>query len=513
MKKIFTFLVLLTFLAIPSHAQLNYHQGDVNGDGTIDISDVVSLVNMILNGGTTTTCPDNNHPHAIDLGLPSGTKWACCNVDAPSPEAYGGYFAWGETNMKLVNDWSTYIYCNGSDSTCHNIGSNIGGAKYDVAHEKWGGFWRMPSIEQFSELLDNCSSEWTLVNGIFGRKFTGKNGSIIFFPSAGFIEGSTLSLSERFGIYWSDTRDSFSGSRANYLLFSTSTPSINQNPRYAAIPVRPVNVVTLELSMSSINLTKDETVTLYVLVGSGNYSVVSNDVSIATVSIRDNSIVIAANNQGSTTITVIDLDTGLSCDIVVSVSRGYLSCPDNHHPHLIDLGLPSGTQWACCNVGANVPEGYGGYYAWGETDEKSDLYNWSTYIYCDGTDRTCYDLGSDIAGTEYDVAHIKWGGDWQMPTNTQRSELINNCTLEWITLNGITGGKFTGSNGGTIFLPAAGYRWIDHITNFGTQGAYWSSTRHSFYSFNAIGLYFSSGIGTYFGYRSYGQSVRPVIIN
>ena len=61
--------------------------------------------------------------------------------------------------------------------------------------------------------------------------------------------------------------------------------------------------------------------------------------------------------------------------------ESYLSCPDNHHPHLINLGLPSGTLWACCNVGATTPEGSGGYYAWGETEEKSEGYDWKNYIY------------------------------------------------------------------------------------------------------------------------------------
>ena len=111
-------------------------------------------------------------------------------------------------------------------------------------------------------------------------------------------------------------------------------------------------------------------------------------------------------------------------------------CPDNNHPHAIDLGLPSGTKWACCNVGATKPEEYGGYYAWGEIEEK-EIYYWNTYIHCDGTEATCHNIGSDIAGTQYDVAHEKWGGTWQMPSFDQNEELINNCTSEYTTLNGV----------------------------------------------------------------------------
>ena len=91
-------------------------------------------------------------------------------------------------------------------------------------------------------------------------------------------------------------------------------------------------------------------------------------------------------------------------------------CPDNNHPHAINLGL--GVKWACCNVGASDPWEYGGYYAWGETEEKS-YYDYSTYIHSDGSWDTCHDLGSDIAGSQYDVASVKWGGAWRMPTYEQ----------------------------------------------------------------------------------------------
>ena len=102
----------------------------------------------------------------------------------------------------------------------------------------------------------------------------------------------------------------------------------------------------------------------------------------------------------------------------------HLSCPDGNHPHAINLGLPSGTLWACCNVGASMPEEYGGSYAWGETEEKS-AYDWSTYIHYDISNYTCNDIGSDISGTDYDVAHVKWGGSWHMPSLEQIKELLN----------------------------------------------------------------------------------------
>ena len=197
-----------------------------------------------------------------------------------------------------------------------------------------------------------------------------------------------------------------------------------------------------------------------------------------------------------------------------SKPAGASLCPDGNHPHMIDLGLPSGTKWACCNVGANKPEGYGGYYAWGETETKS-TYDWSTYIHCDGSEKTCHDLGSDIAGTRYDVAHVKWGGSWVIPSKVQQDELRNNCTYEWTTVNGVKGGKFTSKkNGKSIFLPAAGHRNGSDLDNAGSYGYYWSSTQAPSYARNAYSLYFNSG-NAYARdyYRYYGFTVRPVSRN
>jgi hypothetical protein len=187
-----------------------------------------------------------------------------------------------------------------------------------------------------------------------------------------------------------------------------------------------------------------------------------------------------------------------------------LSCPDNNHPHMIDLGLPSGTMWACCNVGATKPEDYGDYFAWGETLPK-EVYNSSTYIHCDGSEYTCHDIGTDIAGTVYDAATGNWGAPWRMPTLAQCVELRDNCTSEWTTQNGINGIKFTGPNGGTIFLPAAGYRLNSSLGYGGSSGYYWSSTLHGNLPNNAYGLDFGSGTVTWDrSWRSYGLSVRPV---
>ena len=186
------------------------------------------------------------------------------------------------------------------------------------------------------------------------------------------------------------------------------------------------------------------------------------------------------------------------------------ACPDSHHPHAIDLGLPSGTKWACCNVGAKSPEGYGGYYAWGETSEKSE-YTWQNYAYYNSSTDEYVNIGSNIAGTVYDVAHVRMGGSWRMPTLEQQRELINNCTRQWTTQNGVNGTLVTGPNGGQIFLPAAGFRWDDGLGDAGEGGCCWSSSLSASYGGYACSLGFLSGCWGWYGDdRSGGRSVRAV---
>ncbi len=272
----------------------------------------------------------------------------------------------------------------------------------------------------------------------------------------------------------------------------------------------------LSLSVNEISLDKGNNATIVITSGYGSYTVSSNDTNIADATLVGSTVIITGKNGGTTVVKVIDTISGIMKEVSVTVNDdapiSYPACPDGNHPHLIDLGLPSGTKWACCNVGADKPEAYGGYYAWGETEEK-DIYNESTYAYYHNG--SFEDIGSDISGTEYDVAHVKWGGKWCMPTLDDIKELLDNCTNEWMTLNGVNGRKFISKiNGNSIFLPAAGCRWYGDLHNAGGRGYYCSSTQGPDYSDGAYNLLFSSG-GTnwYNNGRVGGLSVRPVVRN
>ena len=182
-------------------------------------------------------------------------------------------------------------------------------------------------------------------------------------------------------------------------------------------------------------------------------------------------------------------------------------CPDNNHPHMIDLGLPSGTKWACCNVGASKPEDYGGYYAWGETEEK-DVYSYETYIY--GYNEY---IGLDISGTNYDVAHVKWGVSWKMPTTEDFKELIDNCTYIWTQQDGTEGSKFTGNNGNSIFIPDAGWNSPDNHDATRNSLCWTSSLVQS--DGRVAYMFAGNRQGTPFHEapmnRPYGLAVRPVV--
>jgi len=200
-------------------------------------------------------------------------------------------------------------------------------------------------------------------------------------------------------------------------------------------------------------------------------------------------------------------DLGLSVRAVYNAEKPHDDCPV---AEAIDLGLPSGTKWASWNVGASKPEESGGYYAWGETEEK-DYYWWETYTHCDGSYSTCHHIGDDIAGTQYDVAHVKWGGSWRMPSVDQFKELVNNCTRTWTTQNGVKGTLVTGPNGRTIFLPAAGYRWYDYLYSEGQYGHYCASSLYPDHEDCAYYLHFSSGDWYWYYFnRHFGLSVRAV---
>ena len=203
-------------------------------------------------------------------------------------------------------------------------------------------------------------------------------------------------------------------------------------------------------------------------------------------------------------------------NITLTAKFKFRTNPNGHE--YVDLGLS--VKWATMNVGATSPEDYGGYYAWGETEEKEN-YDWSTYKWCNGSNDTMtkYCTNSSygtvdnktLLDPEDDVAHVKWGGSWRMPTLDEQDELRNNCTWTWTTQNGVNGYNVTGPNGNSIFLPAAGSSYGTEKYDIELCGGYWSSSLYSDNSYSALSLNFYNGRYDK-GYvnRCHGRIVRPV---
>ena len=195
---------------------------------------------------------------AVDLGLPSGIRWASCNVGATSPEGYGDDFAWGETETKTDYSWATYKYANGSNRTLTKYCSK---ARYgdndftdnktvlepedDAAHVNWGEDWRMPTHAEWTELRNNCTWTWTTQNGVNGYQVTSKaNSNSIFLPAAGDRYGTSLSDAGSDGYYSSASLNDYTPSNAWCLRFASGYMYGDNFPRHGGRPVRPVEAIT-----------------------------------------------------------------------------------------------------------------------------------------------------------------------------------------------------------------------------------------------------------------------------
>ena len=346
----------------------------------------------------------------VDLGLPSGLLWATCNVGANSPEGYGDYFAWGETQPKDYYDWEDYKWMTydmyswtginkytfadvqTSGVWYNSNGEFIGDNKTsldiidDAANANWGGNWRMPTKEEQDELLTECNFGWTIKNGVYGYVVTGPNGNTIFLPAAGDLYYSDPEGYSSKGNYWSSSLGTYYSDYACYLYFDSYGVHRDEISRSRGRSVRPVISKQTENPVSYI-------VSFDANGGSGSMSDVSKDAN-TIYSVPSNTFTrsgyefICWNTKADGTGVNYKVGAGLTItsDITLyaqwsdafqytGLSNGYA---------YVDLGLPSGTKWATMNVGATSPEGYGNYYAWGETQTKNyysdDTYKW----YSDG---------------------------------------------------------------------------------------------------------------------------------
>ena len=480
MKKILLFIAIFAVsLNMQAQEKMFVWQNGVKADFVV--TDVDSITFNQVTG--------NGHEY-VDLGLPSGTLWATCNVGATKPEEYGDYFAWGETEPKSIYDWSTYKWCRGSyyTQTKYCTDSYFGTVDNktqlelsdDAARANWGGSWRMPTYAELTELCEQCTWTWTTQNGVYGYKVTSKKSGYtnksIFLPAAGYRNSSGLDYAGSGGRYWSSSLLTDYPSNAWFVGFLSDFVGRGPNGRYYGFSVRPV---CTQNSMSQREM--------YIW-----------------------------QNGDKTTFVVADVDsvTFTKDEEITPPTTG----TENGY-EWVDLGLS--VKWATCNVGATKPEEYGDYFAWGEVEPK-EYYDWNNYKWCNGSESTLtkYNNNSSNNGIvdnktqlelSDDAAHANWGSDWRMPTKEEQDELLEKCTWTWTTKNGVNGYNVTGSNGNSIFLPAAGQYYNNTFAYSNSMGYYWTSSLETERLGCAQNWIFNSGIVTWgSGFRFVGNSVRPV---
>ena len=443
----------------------------------------------------------------VDLGLPSGTLWATCNVGASRPEEYGDYFAWGETETKSSYTSSNYTYSNNSE---------VLPLTYDAANVNWGGDWRMPTKTEQEELGNSSYTiwTWTVQNFVTGYRVTSKiNGNSIFLPAAG-VMSSSLNEVNRYGNYWSS---SYGVDYPIGLYFKSEFVHVSSFYSHQGLSVRPVIPVN-----SSVEPEQPTLYTLTFNANGGSGSMSSQTVSSgASVTLPNSTFTRSGyefagwntNADGSGVSYTNGQNITPSGDMTLyaqwkKIEEDQEQVSGSHMGHdYVDLGLPSGTLWATCNVGASRPEEYGDYFAWGETSTKF-RYTASNYTFTD------YETTLPLRN---DAANVNWGGEWHTPKRKELNELSNSSYTiwTWVNQNGVEGYKVVSrSNGNSIFLPAAGFIDGSDMKNVGTSGNYWSSSITTGYSYLAEGIGFkSSKVWEFAGERYGGKTIRPIMLN
>ena len=502
-------------------SDVNNPSADVNGDGEITIADINAIINIIMGGA-------QPEPDYVDLGLPSGTLWATRNVGASSPEDYGDYFAWGETEPKPVEDYNLDSYKwyksdsvdSGFTKYCvHNYsGYNSYFDNLAELYPEDDAAWvhysngRIPTVEQFQELGDNCTWQWTQRNGVNGQLVTGPNGNAIFLPAAGsWRGGASNNGGDSYAYYWSRSLPATFSSHAHAMGFHSEGWFLRYiYEREFGFTVRAVRISRADLFIVEPGL--DLGRLSLGEIGTGELTIVNDNMQAMTLTASVDAPFLLKQDEGSASSITIEVPGNSRCSVTVmftATAQGFYDSnitfespaldggqsvvpvharavqTDISEDDYVDLGLPSGTLWATRNVGASSPEDYGDYFAWGETEPK-EFYSWDTYKW------NSSDISGHIYLTKYviesqygewdrkivldpadDAACVHYPGG-RMPTLEQIWELRDSCTWQCIERNGVNGLLVTGPNGKTIFLPAGGYYSENLHYEENAYGIYWS---------------------------------------
>ena len=463
----------------------------------------------------------------VDLGLPSGLKWATLNVGAKSVTDIGDFFAWGETDTKESYTWKTYKWCNVIGEKNEKVvitkyssddKKTMLSSEDDAVAVNMGEEWRMPTAEECNEMIVGCSWKW--MSNFKGSKVSGflgiskRNGNAIFLPTITDDElalwTSTCSpLMCRLGSpYYDDPAEG-----AEILVIYRQLIGLWHQHKYTNAPVRGVSGDNTEFCVEFYTedgvLIERKTVTK----GAAATGVYPPEKLGYLGSWKDSSFMSVTE----------DLKIYAKYEPIESKDGATVSGSFGNYT-FVDLGLS--VRWATCNVGATKATERGSYFAWGETKSK-DTYNMSTYKWGDGKkdEVTKYCINADFGTVDNketlefndDAARANWGGEWRMPTDDELEELYFGCTWVWsddFNGSGVAGRVGTSKkNGNMIFLPAAGQYEDSKLSGDGECGYYLSSSLKNSSNRHASCLFAWKKMFDYntASKRELGSSVRAVI--
>ena len=472
--------------------------------------------------------PTNGHKY-VDLGLPSGTKWATMNVGASSETDYGNYYQYGKGAAQYVET---------SGDSDYNGTENPLAASADTAAQMWGGSWHMPTRAQMEELTANTAYQWVTNykgSGINGGTFTATNGAVLFIPAAGFWSNGSQYYVGVNGIYWGSSPNG-GGSAYNLGFNNGSKDVVNFNREYGC-SVRPVDSSTVvpegtilaqdgdiithnnTLNQDAIfsfndwlNLTDDwDLVGLYGITTYEEENAVGGDYVIMA---NGHTLIIKPEDYSKVSNNWEVVDT-----ISVSQSHDY-----------VEIG---GIKWATMNVGANSITDTGLYFQWGDTQgytaeqvgsgEGQKYFDWTDYKYNpsgDGETFTKYNNtdSKTVLEASDDAVTAAWGGNWRMPTAEEFYTLNDAANYDWTDDyqgSGVAGIILTSNtdNSKKLFFPAADFAIEDMPPYLGSNCGYWCSSLSDNYNFGAYCFYYNSGDldWNFVNSRYYGYTVRGVL--
>lgn len=435
-----------------------------------------------------------NFSSFVDMG--NGLKIATVNIGGDLPEDAGERFAWGETTTKASYSWNNYFWGTSSSAlTKYNAtdGKLVLDPEDDAATVICGEGWHMPTVAEWQSLLANCDVTFD------------SDGTVRLTSKADNSKWLKLYLrpeSNATTSYWTSSLYSSGSSYARVTEIKNSDQTIkcfysdsrSSGNYIRAIYTPPVHVTTISLNKGALNLTVGRSETLVATITPSDASKLgiqwtSSDDAVATV---DENGTVTAVAVGVATITARTVDGGYTATCAVAVDA-------SQNQSYVDMG--SGHFGAVCNLGADFPEEFGDYYAWGELEPK-DEYSFSAYDF----DNTAF----------ADAASHVLGDDWCTPAYEDYEWLLDNCDRAWVDNyndSGISGYRFISreDSRNEIFFPAAGYKFNSNHNYANQEGYYGSSSIKASENDRAFYLFFSaSEINGSEVQRPLGLSIRPV---